>query len=50
MENRLSERSKRTIMMFADAVMLPVALWVSIVLRYGDLYMDMMPFWWMFLL
>jgi len=50
MENRLSERSKRTIMMLADAVMLPVALWVSIVLRYGNLYMDMMPFWWMFVL
>jgi FlaA1/EpsC-like NDP-sugar epimerase len=50
MEKRLSERSKRSIMMLADAAMLPMALWASIVLRYGDLYMDMTPFWWMFLL
>jgi FlaA1/EpsC-like NDP-sugar epimerase len=50
MENRLSERAKRSIMMFADAVMLPTALWVSVVLRYGDLYKDMASFWWMFAL
>lgn len=36
-------------MMFADGVLLPVALWFSIVLRYGELRKDVSPFWWLFL-
>lgn len=35
--------------MLADAVLLPAALWASIALRYGDLYKDMTPYWWLFL-
>ena len=49
MDNKLSERSKRSIMMLADAVMLPTALWISVALRYGDANKDMTPFWWLFL-
>ncbi|MFN3236298.1 MAG: polysaccharide biosynthesis protein [Pseudomonadales bacterium] len=49
MEKKLSDRSKRGIMMLADAVLLPAALWASIALRYGDLYKDMTPYWWLFL-
>lgn len=29
--------------------MLPTALWIAITLRYGDIYKDMSPFWWLFL-
>ena len=50
MDNKLSERSKRSIMMLADAVMLPTALWIAIALRYGDVNKDMTPFWWLFLI
>lgn len=34
--------------MAGDAIALPVALWVSVALRYGDLYKDMSEFWWQF--
>ena len=49
MEDRLSDRSKRVIMMLADAVLLLSALWIAIALRYGDINKDMTPFWWLFL-
>ncbi len=49
MENGLSDQSKRSIMMLADAVLLPTALWISIALRYGGIYKDMTPYWWLFL-
>lgn len=48
MDNRLSDQSKRGIMMMADAVMLPTALWIAIALRYGNIYQDMTQFWWLF--
>lgn len=50
MENSLSDQSKRSIMMLADAVLIPTALWISVALRYGDIYKDMTPFWWLFVL
>lgn len=34
--------------MLADAIVLPSALWIAVALRYGDIYMDMSPFWWLF--
>lgn len=48
MESALSSKSKRSIMMLTDAILLPVALWVSVVLRYGDFQKDVFPFWWLF--
>ncbi len=48
METKLSESSKRTVMMLADAVLLPLALWISVVLRYGELWKDTSPFWWLY--
>ena len=35
-------------LMAADAVFLSAALWASVVLRYGDLYKDVLEFWWLF--
>lgn len=49
MENSLSDRSKRSIMMLADAILLSAAVWTSVALRYGDINKDMTPFWWLFL-
>lgn len=48
-KSQLTDKSKRTILMITDAVILAVALWISIVLRYGDFYMDFTPFWWILL-
>ncbi|MEX1237216.1 MAG: polysaccharide biosynthesis protein, partial [Pseudomonadales bacterium] len=45
---RLSEQSKRVIMMITDAILLSVGLWAAVVLRYGDLYRDVTEFWWLF--
>ena len=36
-------------MMLADAILLPFALWIALVLRYGDLRSDVWVFWWFFL-
>lgn len=46
---KLSDKSKRMILMITDAVILATSLWISIVLRYGDLYMDLTAYWWLFL-
>ena len=35
--------------MLADAILLPFALWIALVLRYGDLRSDVWVFWWFFL-
>ncbi len=45
---QLSDDSKRYLLMVADAIALPAALWVSVALRYGDIYKDMSDFWWQF--
>lgn len=44
----LSDRNKRLLLMLVDALTLPFALWVAVALRYGDFYMDMTVFWWLF--
>ena len=44
----LSDRNKRLLLMLVDALTLPFALWVAVALRYGDFYMDMSAFWWLF--
>lgn len=49
MESKLTDKSKRTIMMIGDGILLPLALWVSVALRYGELRKDVSPFWWLFL-
>ena len=49
MHTQLSEKAKRNVMMLADAVMLSIALWASVVLRYGDIRHDVGPFWVLFL-
>ena len=49
MHTQLSEKAKRNVMMLADAVMLSMALWASVVLRYGDIRHDVGPFWVLFL-
>lgn len=43
-----SDGAKRLFLMLADGIILPIALWVAVVLRYGDAYVDMMAFWWHF--
>lgn len=45
---QLSDDAKRYLLMAADAIALPVALWIAIALRYGDIYKDMSEFWWQF--
>ncbi|MEM7293966.1 MAG: nucleoside-diphosphate sugar epimerase/dehydratase [Pseudomonadota bacterium] len=45
---RLSDQSKRNLLMCADALVLPIALWAAVALRYGDFYKDMTAFWWLF--
>lgn len=47
-EKRLSDNAKRAVLMFGDAVLLSVALWAALVLRYGDIYKDVTGFWWQF--
>ena len=47
-ENILSDKAKRMIMMAADSVMIPIALWAAVALRYGDLYQDVTVYWWLF--
>lgn len=47
-EPRLSDRSKRFVMMASDAVLVSVSLWAAVVLRYGDARKDVTDFWWLF--
>ena len=44
----LTDRAKRSIMMLADAIVLGVALWSAVILRYGELDKDVSSFWWLF--
>ena len=44
----LSDNARRYLLMLADALALSIALWVAVVLRYGDLYQDITVFWWQF--
>ncbi|MCH7744351.1 MAG: hypothetical protein IIB71_17040, partial [Proteobacteria bacterium] len=44
----LTDRAKRSIMMLADAIVLVVALWSAVILRYGELDKDVSSFWWLF--
>lgn len=45
---QLSDRAKRYLLMAADALVLPFALWTAVALRYGDFHKDMTAFWWLF--
>ena len=45
----LSRSSKRLIMLVADMLMLPVALWTAFALRLGELQPDVAAYWWIFL-
>lgn len=44
----ISDKAKRLILMIADLVALPIALWASVALRYGDINKDMTAFWFLF--
>ncbi len=44
----MSDRMKRTILMVGDVVVLAVALWIAVALRYGDFEMSMTDFWFLF--
>lgn len=46
--NQLTDGKKRMLMMVADALMVPFALWAAVVLRYGNLYQDVTPYWLLF--
>ena len=43
-----SDQQKRYFMMIADALILSASLWAAVALRYGDVYKDMLEFWWLF--
>ncbi len=49
-KKRVNLRAKNRVigLIGLDLVLLCFALWLSIALRYGDLYKDMSPFWWQF--
>ena len=41
---------KRALMLVADTILIPIALWSAIALRYGDLHPPVNNYWWIFLL
>ena len=45
---RLSDRIKRMVLMAADFTVLMIALWAAVALRYGDVDMNMIDFWFLF--
>lgn len=47
-DQQLSDRAKKAVLMAADALFLPLALWAAVVVRYGNLYQDVTEFWWLF--
>ncbi|MDA1302286.1 MAG: nucleoside-diphosphate sugar epimerase/dehydratase, partial [Proteobacteria bacterium] len=47
-EHQLSDQQKRYVMMASDVLLLSIALWAAVVLRWGDLYRDVLAFWWLF--
>ncbi|MDA0791745.1 MAG: polysaccharide biosynthesis protein, partial [Proteobacteria bacterium] len=47
-EHQLSDQQKRYVMMASDVLLLSIALWAAVVLRWGDLYRDVLSFWWLF--
>lgn len=44
----LPRRAKIIVLMFADLILLPLALWSSIALRMGSLHPEVNEFWWLF--
>lgn len=46
----LPRTAKILIMMVSDAVLLPLALWSAIALRYGTLQPEILSYWWLFFL
>ena len=44
----MGDNSKRIVLLLADLVALPAALWISVALRYGDFSKDMTEFWFVF--
>ena len=47
-DTQLSNQQKRYVMMMVDALILVGTLWGSVALRYGDIYKDVLAFWWLF--
>lgn len=47
---RLPRRGKRLVMLGADLVMLPLALWASVALRLGQPFPELAGVWWVFVL
>lgn len=47
--SRLPRRAKRIIMLTADLIMIPLALWSAIALRLGTPFPTVSPIWWLFL-
>lgn len=47
-DTQLSNQQKRYVMMMMDALILVGTLWASVALRYGDIYKDVLAFWWLF--
>jgi len=47
---QLPRQYKRLVMLLADAVMIPLALWSAFALRLGSVSLDLAPFWWLFIL
>ena len=47
-DTQLSNQQKRYVMMIMDALILVGTLWASVALRYGDIYKDVLAFWWLF--
>lgn len=46
---RLPRRAKRMIMLAADLIMIPLALWSAVALRLGNPFPTVIPYWWLFL-
>lgn len=46
----LPRKIKILIMVVGDLILLPLAFWSAIALRYGTYKMDVSPFWWLFVL
>ncbi len=44
----MGDKSKRIVLLLADTVALPAALWIAVALRYGDFAKDMTDFWFLF--
>ncbi|MBO9668448.1 MAG: polysaccharide biosynthesis protein [Bdellovibrio sp.] len=47
---RLPRKIKLLIMIICDVILLPLALWSAIALRYGTIHPDVSTYWWVFIL